>query len=469
MLKNVTIVPEDKDGQRSWKLLGPDGKRIAAFDAFANSLLRKCSLRTRIAYCYQLARFLDYVFEAAALLGCAGQTIARSTLEEVIEAYDDYLVIGAASGKCIARLVDSTIPSPKSSGATSAQAHAAIRRFLKLSERVRRELSELAQPIPENCAVDEVRLFSDIKSREVIKGPQRAALIQHSIIAGVVAGGPKFIENAIASTASAKVDYDKSRAFPFDKIGDFIRCLPSYRDKSAYSLFAASGCRGHEGRQVLFDDIDVAHAKVFLVDPASRRNHSSYLYLQPREREMLSWKGRTTHETLLIEPFATMFFENLELYLKHEYIPHGLHRFVFQYSSQQCLGRPYFLSDASGRRSIFKKAVEKVGIQTRIGGDHSLRHAYGTYALNYFPRMNGEYGLPLAFVQQIMGHKYASNTSKYAQYDKDLLQEELKHANSVVFGEGLPKSVRELKLQALNALVAKLEQDLAREKDAQRD
>ena len=175
---------------------------------------------------------------------------------------------------------------------------------------------------------------------------------------------------------------------------------------------------------------------------------------------MLSWKGRTTHETLLIEPFSTMFFEYLELYLKHEYIPHGLHRFVFQYSYREHMGRPYFLSDASGRQKIFKKAAAEAGIETRLGGDHSLRHAYGTYALNYFPRINGEYGLPLAFVQQLLGHKHARHTSIYAQYDKDLLHEELQYANAMVFGGAVPKSVVELKLQALNALVKQIEAQL---------
>lgn len=405
MSKNVTLLSEEKDGQRSWKLLGPDGVRITAFDAFANSLLRNCALHTRIAYCHRLASFLDYLFEAAAILGHAGETLARSTLEEIIEGYDDYLVIGGASGKRIARLVDANMPSPKNSGSTSAQAHAAIRRFLNLSERVRRELSELSQAQLQNIKVDPKQLFLGFERSQLIDGSQRRALMQHSVIAGVIAGGPKLMENAVLSTAAVDVKYEASRAFPFDKIADFISCLPSYRDKSVYSLLAASGCRGHEGRQLLFDDIDVSTGKVFLINPASRRNHTSYLYLSPTEREMLSWKGRTTNETLLIEPFATMFFENLEQYLKREYIPHGLHRFVFQSSYHKYHGRPYFLSDASGRQDVFKKAAEKAGIEIQLGGGHSLRHAYGTYTLNYFPRMNGEYGLPLAFVQQLMGHK----------------------------------------------------------------
>ncbi|MDR6467574.1 integrase [Paraburkholderia graminis] len=461
MTKNVTLLPDVIDGQLTYLLLGPDGSRVAAFDAFGKSLLRNCALRTRIAYCRQLASFLDYFFEAAALLCRAGRTISRSVLEEIIEAYDDYLVVGGASGRQIARLVDASMPSPKNSGGTSAQAHAAIRRFLNLSERIRAELSELTRVQVHDSTVDPVRLFPSVEQRVPLSAKQRQALLQNSMLAGVVAGGPQFIQSAVLKASKVEVKFDSSRVFPFDKIADFIDCLPSYRDQSLYSLYAASGCRGHEGRQLLFDDIDVCAGTVSLIAPASRRNHASYLYLEPTEREALCWKGRTTHETLLIEPFATIFFERLELYLRQEYVPHGLHRFVFQQSYKNILGRPYFLSDPSSRRAIFKKAVAKAGIANKLSGDHSMRHSYGTYALNYFPRMNGQYGLPLALVQQLMGHKKAQSTSIYAQYDKDLLREELQYANAVVFGTAYPKSFMELKLQALNALVAQLESKLA--------
>jgi integrase/recombinase XerD len=203
-----------------------------------------------------------------------------------------------------------------------------------------------------------------------------------------------------------------------------------------YSLFAASGCRGHEGRQLLFEDVDVTLGEVVLVSPTARRNHPSYLHLTPNERDQLSWKGRTTKETLLIEPFASSFFDNLELYLRHEYVPHGLHQFVFQQSQGESLGRPYFLSDASSRWNIFKRAAARAGIECELAGGHPVRHAYATYTLNYFPRMNGEYGLPLAYVQQLMGHASQRYTAVYAQRDKDLLHEELQYANAMVFGAG---------------------------------
>jgi|APMI01.1.fsa_nt_gi integrase len=151
-----------------------------------------------------------------------------------------------------------------------------------------------------------------------------------------------------------------------------------------------------------------------------------------------------------------MFFANLEQYLRTEYIPHGLHRFLFQYLHAGMEGQPYFLSAASSRLETFKRAAADVGVGDQVHGPHSLRHAYGTYLLNYFPRGNGDYGLPLPLVQQLMGHANPKSTMKYARQDEELMRIELQHANAMVFNGAVPKPLLQLKLEALNAQVRKL-------------
>lgn len=466
MLKNVTLLRAKKNGKSTWRLLGVTGSELEPFQIFADSMQRKYPKRTRDNYCLHLAQFIDYLYEASALLSDVRgeQKITRSLLEDIIEAYDEYLVYGDDSGNEIARLVASSIPSPRNKRSTSALKHAPIRKFLRMSERVHQQTLELIKAGLKQGVEDSTSLFQATSLMTPPTPAQRNALLANSMLAGVVAGGPKLLHSAILPTVTPQVRYSEGRAFPFDKITEFIDALPTRRDKALHSLYAASGCRSHEGLQILFDDVDVVNGTVLLIDPAERPSDRSYLYLSPAERELLAWKGRTTAETMLIEPFATRFFEELEAYLKTEYVPHGLHRFVFQYLGKNRLGRPYFLSIADTRQEVFKRAAEKSGINESVKGPHSFRHAYGTYLLNYFPRTNGEYGLPMGLVQQLMGHAEIKSTEKYARHDKDLYAVEVAHANLMVFGKGVPKSILQLKKEALQSQLKKIETLLSDEK-----
>jgi integrase len=467
MLKNVTLLRATKNGKSTWRLLGVTGSELEPFQIFADSMQRKYPKRTRDNYCLHLAQFIDYLYEASAVLsnGRGEQKITRSLLEDIIEAYDEYLVYGPDSGNEIAQQVASSMPSPMNKRATSALKHAPIRKFLRMSERVHQQTLELIEAGVKQGAEDSTSLFQSTSLMAPPTPAQRKALLANSMLAGVVAGGPKLLQSAILPTVTPQVRYTEGRAFPFDKISEFIDELPNRRDKALHSLYAASGCRSHEGLQILFDDIDFVNGTVLLIDPAERPNHASYLYLSPGEREVLAWKGRTTAQTMLIEPFASRFFEELEAYLKTEYVPHGLHRFVFQYldTRENRLGRPFLLSDPESRLEVFKKAAERSGINESVKGPHSFRHAYGTYLLNYFPRKNGEYGLPMVLVQQLMGHAEIKSTEKYARHDKDLYAAEVAHANLMVFGKGVPKSILELKKEALQSQLRKIEKLLIEE------
>ncbi|MFN8757095.1 MAG: hypothetical protein ACK5YB_16310, partial [Burkholderiales bacterium] len=143
----MTLIHAERDGKATWRLLGPNGLPLESFSVFADSLLRKYAFHTRNSYCRNLAVFFDYVFEATAALSLANanEVLTRSLLREVIESYDEYLVLGEASGKRIARLVDASRPSPRHSPATSELMHATLRKFLRLSDQIRREMEELTQ------------------------------------------------------------------------------------------------------------------------------------------------------------------------------------------------------------------------------------------------------------------------------------------------------------------------------------
>ncbi|MFL9856826.1 site-specific integrase [Paraburkholderia madseniana] len=464
MLHHVTLI-EPLHGKLPWRLVGPEGKFLGAFEVFARSLIRKHSSNTREVYCRSVAYFIDYLLEFIRIMQAKGHCATQSDILDAIDAYDEYLVTGGASGSEIAALVSQSRPSSQVSPKTSAVAHAAIRKFLQLSERLRGELLELsrAQVIQLDVPASPDP-FVPSQGRLPIPSVQRTAIASNSMLANVVAGGSKLIDATLLPTTGGEYVYDDSRAFPFDRIVDFLQCLPTYRDKALYALVAGTGCRIHEAIQILFEDIDVENREIKLKRPSQRRNHASYLYLSQAQRDLLCWKGRETSETFFIEPFASIFFEELERYLATEYIAHGRHSFVFQSDSGADVGEPYFLSDASYRRKIFKRTVAAADIPIALAGPHSLRHAYGIYLLNYFPCRNGEHGLSLAVVQQIMGHKYEKYTRVYARYDKDLLKQELEYANALVYRGGMPHTLLEMKLQALHSQVSKLEAQIANDK-----
>lgn len=457
-MKNVSLIDVEVDGRRSFGLLDPEGRRIAAFDSFANSLLRS-PLNTRTAYCRNLAKFFDYLFEAAKHLVPAAPVLTRDDLVDVLMAYREYLVYGGRSGNKLACLVNSTLPSPMVTAASCDLMHAPLRRFIELSESLRTQLDELARHGLLASAVDPFPLFPSVGSRPV-KQHQSIALLASSMLAGVISGGPKLLKEAALPSVSGAAPYDEKRAFPFDAAVSLINAMPSWRDKALYSFCSASGCRISEALQLLWADIRAMDGTVKLVDPARRANDESYLALEPVERDKLVWKGRATQATLLIEPFASMFFEALEQYIRLEYTPHGQHQFVFQHRRKGMEGRPYFLSAASSRNQVFQMAVAVciTGEGDRIGlGVHSLRHMYGTYLLNYFPRSDGSYGLPIGLVKQLMGHKSVTSTERYARHDVDLLRAELAFANALVFGSGAVKSLNQMKRDALQAKLAAVE------------
>ena len=460
MLKNVSLIKSKLSGKQAWRLLDSDGHPVRAFDYFGKSLERR-SVNTRANYCRWLAEFIDYLFEAAVWVP-AGQGVSQDTLVEVIEAYDEYLVFGSDSGNTVAHRIDATLPSPRISKRSSSIKHAAIRAFLKLSERIRAQMLELTKVGAESASIDERKLLVGIVNKQEIPHYQRRALIANSMLAGLIAGGPKLIEEGILPTTVPDITYEHERAFPFDKVADVLRHLKSYRDKALYALCAASGCRISEALQVLWDDVDTKAQTVRLVDPRSRPSCSTYLALTPEERDLLVWKGRATPLTLLIDPFATMFFEALAAYLRHEYIPHGRHNFIFQYTNGCVQGQPYYLAAASSRNGVLKRAMMLAGVE-KVEGPHSLRHMYGTYLLNYFPRPDGTYGLPIGIVQKLMGHRQAKDTAKYARYDRDLLEAELKYANMMLSCNGKIRSINELKRAALKCRLAEVEALLSEE------
>lgn len=430
--------------------------------------INRSPLNTRKNYCRHLAQFFDYMFEAGIQLakGDPDFKFSRQVLADILESYHSYLTEGTASGNTIARLVAKILPPGRNgndtNGAeTSAVKHAVLRRFLELSEKIRVQQEEMAALGFHSMSVDNLSILPGIGERRLVTDSERRAMLSNSMLAGVIARGPQFIAEKVLPTSFPSIKYDDERAFPIERGVDFISAFRTHRDKALYALLAASGVRISEALQLLWEDICLEKGEVKLIDPKLRPNHSSYLYLTPLQRELLVWKARNTSATMLIEPFKTLFFKSLAEYHREEYVPHGRHQFVFQYSVGGIDGEPYLIAGHDSYTDVFKGAARRAGVNLPNGmGPHSLRHMYGTYLLNYFPRPDGTYGLPIGLVRAVMGHASIASTEKYARHDKDMIALELKYANQVVFHGLESKSLVRMRLDALQAQVKEIEKQL---------
>jgi integrase len=212
--------------------------------------------------------------------------------------------------------------------------------------------------------------------------------------------------------------------FPLGHIAEFIGNLQNPRDAALMSLCAASSWRVSESLQLLWEDIDFASRKIYCYEPVGRRNFlQAYAGLKSYEREQLAWKGRETSETVLLEPYGSLFFKNLNLYRTNQ--SSSQHNFVFETEG----GRPLFLSSYSRVvLDAFKTAAtpiyEKLGLSLRGVGVHSLRHSYCYFMYNFIEFEDGM-GMSLNDLAKLTGHKDINSLEIYAQRDRERFYEEI--------------------------------------------
>jgi integrase len=478
MLRHFSLIKEPYESGTRFRLRGPDGNALRSFDIFIQTLKRRAAQNTQLVYPRALAEFIDYSYDAVLLQRRESKRfhLTQTALSDVVESYHEYLVYGKKSGNRIAKLVAKVRPSPMNAVGTSAVKHAALRYFLKLSNRLGKEMAELVESGVKGFELVQqdglLWVGPELVDRERPTRPQRAGLTANSMMAAVIAGSARQLPRALGPSVSFEAYFDEERMFPLPDIARFINASSSARDRAYHALLAACGCRAHEALQLLWEDIDMKTAAVQLVSPDRRAHHPSYLTLLPDERAQLAWKGRATSSTVMLEPFRSMFFDALVDYRKHEYDHSVADGFVFQYFRPARLTtsaqvRPYFLSAHSSRSETFHRTCRRSGIAAPVHGVHAFRHSYATYALNYFPRPDGSFGLPIAEVQQLLGHAQLKDTKKYARLDRDLIEAELEYSNNYIFGAGTPKSVRQLKLAAMEAQVERLKKEIAAAETAQ--
>ncbi|MDP5167359.1 tyrosine-type recombinase/integrase [Pseudomonas syringae] len=448
-MKNFILVEAPLTSEANYILLhlDPDlpdeAREFKPFSHYTIWLARRgYAPNTAKLYAEHVGRFIDYVYEASRSQFPMDVDV---TIESIVYSYQAYLLFGKGATNPIARQLAECLGKEKltSHNSLSQTIESSIHWFLKVSE------------AKNNIAPDQ--LFSafylhrnEYRSQYEISAQHAsswlAAVIRDSLNS-VLPKGKKDKLFPQAKRRDRKNDKQafKTTAYPIEQSVELVRqSKPSrsktfYRDMTFYSLLAATGARTSEALQVRLIDIDGDEFAVFLRDPFARQSPG----ITEDEYKLLSWKGRETELTYMIEPFARIFWQNLEKYLNLEYNSSVGHDFLFQNSD----GRPFFASDRSSRDKTFKHYALRSGL-TDVNGisPHSLRHMYGTYTLNYMPVPGQSIpGFPITYVKILMGHASVTSTQKYAKHDTDIIEAYLQHANKYVTqqGEESIKTIRE--------------------------
>ena len=449
LMKNFILVDAPLTSEGSYILLhlDPDmpdeAREFKPFTHYTSWLARRgYAANTEKVYSEHVGRFVDYVFEASKTNFPSDVEV---TIETVIYSYQPYLLFGKDATNPIARKLADSLGKVKLTGQNSiAQTiESSIRWFLQVAES-----TNITSPD---------QLFSrfyisrpEYRSQYAISAQKAnswmAAVIRNSL-SSVLPKAKKdrlFAQVGRRDRKNNKQPFKKV-TFPIELSVDLItqhkpvKSTTFYRDMTLYALLAATGARTSEALQVRMPDIDSDKFAIFLRDPFARKTPG----LTEKEHKFLSWKGRDTELTYMIEPFAGIFWANLEKYLTLEYNSSVGHDFLFQNSD----GAPFFASDRSSRDKTFKKYAMKAGLLDVSGvSPHSLRHMYGTYTLNYMPVPGqGTPGLPITYVKILMGHSSVTSTMKYAKHDTDIIEAYIQHANQFVTqrGDASLKTIRE--------------------------
>lgn len=459
-MKNFVLVDAPLISETEYFLLHLDpaksdnAREFKPFSYYGVWLKRRgyASSTTRV-YAEHVARFIDYVYEASKT---QFPTDADITIETIIYSYQAYLLFGKEATNPIAKNLAYSLGKDRvtSHNSLSQNIETSIYWFLKVSE-ARNDIApdELFSSFYLNRA--EYRSQFEVSAQKAKSW--LAAVIRDSLKSVL----PKKKKDKVfphAKRRDRKNDKQpyKTVEYPIEQSVDLIRqSKPArsrtfYRDMTFYALLAATGARTSEALQVRMCDIDDNQLTVFLRDPYARKTPG----ITEAEYRSLSWKGRDTELTYMIEPFASIFWIHLEKYLAIEHNSSVGHDFVFQNEN----GRPFYASDRSSRDKTFKQYANRAGlVDVTSISLHSLRHMYGTYTLNYMPIPDQSMpGLPIAYVKILMGHSSLTSTMKYAKHDTDLIDSYIQHANQHVTqrGEDSFKTIREefysRQLKALN-------------------
>lgn len=372
--------------------------------------------------------------------------LSRTVLADLILSYPIYLKEGEYADGFIGEIARLTGQEPKKATSCSRML-SSVSQFVKDSAILQSELTVMKESGLLNIDVEADIMFSELTTRRVLNQSQANALIANSMMAGVLSGGPKYVQSSlfktVGSTAGNQDFYNK--AFPLDLAEELIDQTSNYRDICLWALLAGTGVRQSEGLQLLMADVNSRKRIIYTINPEDRP--LAYVTLSSDQQAQLEWKGRNIKTVYFIEPFKTIFFDTLPKYLIERRKTSCSHKFLFVNLDHENKGKPYFLASNESLNKSFKRVQKKLGIEKPYTL-HSLRHYYGTFCRNYLPLEGGKVGLNTATVQSLMGHSSEESTKGYAIIDKVILKSMMAAANNLLMKN--KSDVKKLTEDAIN-------------------
>lgn len=429
-MNHAELFETTRNGKLTYRLICPDSALTEFFDGWAYQLTKTRKPKTVRSYCYAAKDIVNFVH----VVGIQNGGLTPVLLNDALDSYESYLVFGVKSESSIAREAAKILGSKNLSGASVGTHFAGVNRFIAASEAMRDGLLQMQRSgYISDMAVSTLSLTAS----KYIQAPGniKSAIKANSWLAGCLAGGAKKIKKTNISAVSkpstlARTDEygGDEKAFPIDKCKALIDSTDCLRDKVLWCLIAASGCRISEALTVLMDDlvIDTENSrnnKIYIIDPDTRRD-VLINYISEKAINKLDHKGRDKPDTFLIEPFASMFWYNLGLYIEEERGKEKachrpvFHRFLFRNLRN---GDPI----PSSYQTVWERFNKAARLVTGESyGFHSLRHMYAYYLVNHCPNPGNmkKFGLELKIVQKLMGHKSIKSTERYARKDAKMLE-----------------------------------------------
>lgn len=343
-------------------------------------------------------------------------------LNRILLMYPSFLAEGVRCPNDFIALVAQRLEFEALSPASVRRYLSTLNQFLKFNDKEWVSHQAMCAHFKIDAFATEESLLGQLAQHTSLSSSERKALLNQSMVAGVISGGPKklarpkiLMPKRFRSVGDIKTDlYQKS--FPINKVLDLIRHATSYRDICLFSLLAGTGIRTHEAMQLRMSDILVEEETVLIL-PYSERVQA-YSDVDQDDVAKLSFKGRTSEDVEFLPVFREIFFDHLLYYLEERDRTHPDHEFLFVVLANNGRGRPWFLGDATSHNRTFKSTQVRMNFD-RVYGLHSLRHFFGTWMRNYAPNAGG-FGYPLDTVRRAMGHKSSETTEGYTIPDKAL-------------------------------------------------